>query len=317
MLESERRTRLDFGHRSNAINCENTIFFNKEVTIPESRGIVYGNHKKSMNMAQIKRSNMTCNSNTGIFEIIDGRCVIPEGVTMIPDHEFRSIHELREVVIPSTVVRIGVSAFESTGLISVRIPSGVLAIMDCAFSDCFGLKEVELPESLLVIGNFAFSDCPLRSLKLPEGLVSIGDGAFACGEIASVTIPANLVSIGIGAFSHCNNVKRITVDENNPMYRSVADTCLTKDGKSVVFGCENSVIPEGVRFISDEAFCGIDGCTDIRIPDGVLFIGSKAFFNALSKREPVIPDSVTRIAKDAFCLVNGEKEGGRGDDLPF
>lgn len=268
-------------------------------------------------MAQIKRSNMTCNSNTGIFEIIDGRCVIPEGVTMIPDHEFSSIHELREVVIPSTVVRIGVSAFESTGLISVRIPSGVLAIMDCAFSDCFSLKEVELPESLLVIGNFAFSDCPLRSLTLPEGLVSIGDGAFACGEITSVTIPANLVSIGIGAFSHCNNVKRITVDENNPMYRSVADTCLTKDGKSVVFGCGNSVIPDGVNFISDEAFCGIDGCTDIRIPDSVLFIGSKAFFNALSKGEPVIPDSVTRIAKDAFCLVNGEKEGGRGDDLPF
>ena len=45
------------------------------------------------------------------FEIIDGRCVIPHGVTEILEEEFADCQELKEVVIPDTVVNIGMCAF--------------------------------------------------------------------------------------------------------------------------------------------------------------------------------------------------------------
>lgn len=38
------------------------------------------------------------------FEIIDGRCVIPNGVTEILDEELSDCRELKEIVIPDTVV---------------------------------------------------------------------------------------------------------------------------------------------------------------------------------------------------------------------
>ncbi len=51
---------------------------------------------------------------------------------------------------------------------SVRIPEGVTAIGDLAFSDCKFLESVELPSTLKKIGKKAFVNCP--KLKLPAAL---------------------------------------------------------------------------------------------------------------------------------------------------
>ena len=45
------------------------------------------------------------------YEIIDGRCVIPHGVSHIVYKEFESAHNLREVVIPTSVYMICAYAF--------------------------------------------------------------------------------------------------------------------------------------------------------------------------------------------------------------
>lgn len=68
------------------------------------------------------------------FEIIDGRCVIPHGVTEILEEEFADCQELKEIVIPDTVVKIGMGAFmECHSLQSVTIPRSVTKIPHCAF----------------------------------------------------------------------------------------------------------------------------------------------------------------------------------------
>lgn len=64
------------------------------------------------------------------FEIIDGRCVIPHGVTEILEEEFADCQELKDVVIPDTVVNIGMGAFmECHSLQSVTIPRSVTKIL--------------------------------------------------------------------------------------------------------------------------------------------------------------------------------------------
>ena len=106
------------------------------------------------------------------FEIIDGRCVIPHGVTEILEEEFADCQELKEVVIPDTVVNIGMGAFmECHSLQSVTIPRSVTKIPHCAFFWCTSLKEVFIPDSVKVIGPQAFEGCAkLRSVTIPEGV---------------------------------------------------------------------------------------------------------------------------------------------------
>ena len=76
------------------------------------------------------------------YEIIDGRCVIPHGVSHIVYKEFESAYSLREVVIPTSVVM----------------------ICAYAFSDCLSLNGIELPYSLTVIGMGAFSGQSLNEI---------------------------------------------------------------------------------------------------------------------------------------------------------
>jgi hypothetical protein len=61
----------------------------------------------------------------------------------------------------------------------VRIPGGIKAIGDLAFSDCFVMKEVTVPESVENIGAEAFARCyNLSSAILPGSAMFIGPGAF-------------------------------------------------------------------------------------------------------------------------------------------
>ena len=298
----------------------------KRVTIANNCGIIGRNRQKT--------DNMKSTSNSGRFEIIDGKCVIPEGVTEIADHEFHSVHELHEVVIPNSVIRIGQDSFDSTGLGEIKIPDSIKIIEHGAFSSCFGLSKVELSESLVSIGDYAFSDCPIRSIKLPGTLAHLGRSSFGASNLVSIHIPSSVVSIGHGAFSDCSELERISVDENNPMYRSVSDTCLTKNGDTLVFGCKNSIIPKGVKYIGAESFEGCWGLESIEMSDSVTHISYAAFskcrnlkcvklpkmLESIEKEafgyckklvKPEIPASVINIADDAFLLAEG------GDDLPF
>ena len=63
------------------------------------------------------------------FEIIDGRCIVPEGVTEILEEEFQGCEELIEVVLPQSVKKIGASAFcWCSKLRKINIPHGVSII---------------------------------------------------------------------------------------------------------------------------------------------------------------------------------------------
>jgi hypothetical protein len=61
----------------------------------------------------------------------------------------------------------------------VRIPGGIKAIGDLAFSDCFVMKEVTVPQSVESIGAEAFARCyNLASILLPGSDLLIGPDAF-------------------------------------------------------------------------------------------------------------------------------------------
>jgi hypothetical protein len=88
-----------------------------------------------------------------------------------------------------------------------------------------------------------------------------------------------MTTIGVRAFAYCSALEGITVADDNKNYKSVDNCLLTKDGKTLMAGCKNSVIPEGITSIEGSAFADCAGLTgDLIIPNSVTTIGLAAFF---------------------------------------
>ena len=102
----------------------------------------------------------------GAFRHAEGHVVVPMGVKSIPANTFRGSN-ITSVSIPSSVVRIGSSAFQKSSL--TRVSTAVHSVGDHAFDDCFALVEVEMP-SVETIGDYVFCHCKkLAAMRAPAG----------------------------------------------------------------------------------------------------------------------------------------------------
>lgn len=109
-----------------------------------------------------------------IFASTDKRCLIHKGVLK----NFAS-GNISEYTIPDNVVKIGTSAFRTSMLKKITIPTGVHTIGDCAFQLCKSLCEVIISDGVSEIGQSAFSNCTkLRSIAIPNTITKVGDWAF-------------------------------------------------------------------------------------------------------------------------------------------
>ncbi len=229
--------------------------------------------------------------------------VLPPALTEIGNYMFAESN-LTEITIPEKVKSIGQSAFSNCPLKSIVIPNSVKTIGKSAFSACRWLEEVTLGNSVHTIGEAAFSICPkLKDINLPASLQEIGAQAFYEGGMESVTIPAATKSIGDGTFKYCNNLTTLQVENGNKTYdsRNNCNAVIETATGTLVAGCNNTVIPNSVTKIGDEAFYGFKNIYSIDIPSSVTEIGDQAFFYCTNLRGIELPNSVTTIGERAFC----------------
>ena len=191
-----------------------------------------------------------------------------------------------------------------TGLIDVIISDGVSYIGKSAFSICKNLKSIVIPSSVNIIGDYAFNQCEnLTSATIREGVDSIGRGTFnQCYSLSSVFIPSSVTSIGYGAFHYCTGLTRIDVAKGNGVYdsRNNCNAIIETATGTLIQGCNNSFIPEGVTSIGEFAFWVCDSLTSVIIPSGVKNISSRAFCSCTNLSSITIPSSVTSIGAGAF-----------------
>lgn len=264
-------------------------------------------------------------------------------VTQIEESALRQswslTNEIKSVVIPNTVTKIGQWAFYGNNVLErAVIGESVKEMGRDVFEDCplktlifnavncesDGTKEkpifpssvetLKFGEKVERIPGYSFAHCNnLTAVDLPNSVNKIGDGAFEwCGEF-SINLSKNLAIIGTDAFFACSLT---SIDLPNSLEiieeRAFYGCCFT-----------SIEIPNSVLIIEDEAFgkceslttvifnaddcqsCGIlypvfpDSVNTLLIGDNVRTIPYKAFRN-LNLEYVYIPNSVKEIGDMAF-----------------
>lgn len=117
----------------------------------------------------------------------------------------------------------------------VLIPDGVTRIGDSVFAECENLEEIILPKTLVDIGYNAFFNCiNLTSVVLPNGVANIKYGAFrSCENLTDITLPNSIIEIEAGAFSGCEKLIEINYDGTKEQWNNVNQRKTFMDGKPI------------------------------------------------------------------------------------
>ncbi len=118
-------------------------------------------------------------------------------------------------------------------------------------------------------------------------------------ETLELYVPADFIEINICDLERLSNYNRpvtIKVDENNPVFdsRNDCNAIIESNSGMLVYGCDNTVIPDSVTAIFPQAFYNCR-FKEINIPESVSKIGGGAFWQCINLERINLPDSVEEI----------------------
>lgn len=209
------------------------------------------------------------------------KIVVEEGITEIGTAAFKvnttssKYNTVTEIVLPSTVVKIGASAFEDSAAAKITMPAGD-------------------PEIAAEIGGSAFQGCGnLTAIKVPEGIVTLNSSTFSgCSSLRSVSLPSTLTTIGSSAFEYCKSLPAITFPRG-----------LVKVLDNAFYGCaslESVSLPNGLTDIGASAFQSCSSLTSVVFPETLTYINTSCFADCRSLKVLYIPTTIVNIYNEAF-----------------
>ena len=201
---------------------------------------------------------------------------------------FQGFTGITSIVIPDSVISIGVSTFSGcTSLAEITVSpdnknyssvAGVLFNKDVSelivYPKGNGRSAYTVPDGVTSIGGSAFSGCTsLAEIVIPDSVTSIGGFAFSgCTSLSKVDLPKTLTTIEAGTFRDCTSLKEIVIPDSVTEIRS----------NWGYDGC-------------DGAFSGCTSLSKVDLPKKLTTIEAGTFRDCTSLKEIVIPDSVTEI----------------------
>ena len=254
---------------------------------------------------------------------------IPEGVTTINDYMFQYASTLTTITLPSTITKIGVHAFSSSGLagenpVKFTPKSGttyaITTIGNNAFATCTAITAFSIPSSVKTFGTNIFNGCRLLAgIEVPSTMTTIPNYFLQNTAISEFTIPANVTTIGQYAFSGCENLTQITIPAkvtkiDNYAFKASGLTSITIPAKVTTLGTyafQNCTALTNVTFEENASSTSVnvtlgnyifDGCTalsNLTLSKHIKTIGTYAF-KATAIKSMEIPEGVTSIGQNLF-----------------
>ena len=180
------------------------------------------------------------------------------GLTSVEEYAFSGCRNLTSVIVPKNVKTTQNGAFSGCRNLSITLSEGLIELGPNTFNGCYYMKEIRLPESLTTIARQVF---------------------YECYGLKSLFIPKNVTSINVfnSALSSTYNLISISVDPENTTYdsRKGCNAIITTATNYMVYGCQNTVIPEDVTQLY--GFWGQRNLKSIVIPKSVTSITASAF----------------------------------------
>lgn len=271
------------------------------------------------------------------YNHMPSKIVLEEGLTEIPDSTF-SESDIVEVVLPSTITKIGDGAFYNcTNLKRINLGDNLNFVGESAFKGCVSLEELYLGHSFQTSYVSSFSglsglkkvilNCNnvpgnetmqyswyLLDTKTANGL------EFVIGKDVEVATYFNLFEHH-GSVNEFNTVSTVTfedgckVRELDGTFRGfynltsvVLPESVKKVGKSTFEQCQSleSIDLSGVTELDTEnLFTNCYSLKSVILPDNLTKIGPYMFSNCKSLVSLTIPQSVTVIGENAFsqCAI--------------
>ena len=224
------------------------------------------------------------------------KVVIKKGVTAIADFAFKGCKKLKEIILPSTLKKIGAYAFEDCPIKNITIPKSVKSIEPGAFAGS-SIKSITIPKTVKKLGEGVFGDCKkLESITMPGniGVIKyeepddeyqpksfVGDSCKSLKKIKFTT------ALDINILKRVGKSGGFEVLANDPKYKSVNGLLYSKDGKTLLR------IPLGRKrvVISDK-------CTTVTAGS----YGYEMYLADSAMNEIVFPKTVKKVILDDTLL---------------
>ena len=271
------------------------------------------------------------------YNHMPSKIVLEEGLTEIPDSTF-SRSDIVEVVLPSTITKIGDGAFYNcTHLKRINLGDNLNFVGESAFKGCVSLEELYLGHSFQTSYVSSFSGLSglkkviLNCNNVPGNETmqyswylldtkTANDLEFVIGKDVEVATYFNLFEHH-GSFNEFNTVSTVTfedgckVRELDGTFRGfynltsvVLPESVKKVGKSTFEQCQSleSIDLSGVTELDTEnLFTNCYSLKSVILPDNLTEIGPYMFSNCKSLVSLTIPQSVTVIGENAFskCAI--------------
>ena len=259
---------------------------------------------------------------------------VPEGITVVSEYAFRRKLNLKKVIFPSSLIRIGKGAFaHCEKLESVSFEKcEILEKIDAeAFWWCIGLENVSFDKCVKLedIGEGAFYNAPLKTITIPGCVKHIGNRAFEGTRelilsdgltefdfnidrspyVETIKLPSSIKNIKLYDRDwNIDNLKTLTIEPGGD-FKTVNNVLFNSDMTHLYMCAPKGVIgeytiPSSVTSISDNAFFSNSTISKLTIPGSVKTIPNSMFYSINSVpnglKTLIIEEGVEEIKDWAF-----------------
>ena len=195
-------------------------------------------------------------------------------VTKIGDYAFDDNYNLKSVIIPENVKKIGRGAFSAcSNLQNVLICNGLVEIGAYSFYRSGSIVRLVIPDSVTRIGEGAFEDCSIEEVVLSKHICSVGESAFYSDKLSKIYFNGSLeewVSIDFEATWTYASYDLFVEGE---LVVSIEDLQVNTIPKYAFLRCaslKELIIPNCINIIEFSAFRYCDSIERVVIPESVI-----------------------------------------------